>query len=132
MPTACSLAPWATCWRWLEITTSPPAHPSGGSASTRSPPPCPPGRGTATASARARKEHASATGPVWRSPHQRASLAAGRRTLTNAELAFYRCWSPTLVSLPALVRVAGTYALIQLLLEASEVLVATAGPSPEH
>jgi SRSO17 transposase len=31
-----------------------------------------------------------------------------RRRLTDGELAFYRCWSPTPVSLPTLVRVAGT------------------------
>jgi hypothetical protein len=31
-----------------------------------------------------------------------------RRSLTDGELAFYRCWSPTPVGLPTLVRVAGT------------------------
>lgn len=31
-----------------------------------------------------------------------------RRRITDGELAFYRCWSPTRVGLPALVRVAGT------------------------
>jgi SRSO17 transposase len=31
-----------------------------------------------------------------------------RRSLTDGELAFYRCWSPRPVSLPTLVRVAGT------------------------
>jgi SRSO17 transposase len=31
-----------------------------------------------------------------------------RRSLSDGELAFYRCWSPTPVGLPALVRVAGT------------------------
>jgi hypothetical protein len=31
-----------------------------------------------------------------------------RRSLTDGELAFYRCWSPRPVGLPALVRVAGT------------------------
>jgi SRSO17 transposase len=31
-----------------------------------------------------------------------------RRRLTDGELAFYRCWSPTPVALPTLVRVAGT------------------------
>src|SRR6266536_1608346 len=31
-----------------------------------------------------------------------------RRSRTDGELAFYRCWSPTPVGLPALVRVAGT------------------------
>lgn len=31
-----------------------------------------------------------------------------RRRLADGELAFYRCWSPTPVSLPTLVRVAGT------------------------
>jgi len=31
-----------------------------------------------------------------------------RRSLSDGELAFYRCWSPTPVALPTLVRVAGT------------------------
>jgi SRSO17 transposase len=31
-----------------------------------------------------------------------------RRSLTDGELAYYRCWSPTPVGLPTLVRVAGT------------------------
>jgi len=31
-----------------------------------------------------------------------------RRSLADSQLAFYRCWSPTPVGLPALVRVAGT------------------------
>jgi SRSO17 transposase len=31
-----------------------------------------------------------------------------RRSLTDGELAFYRCWSPRPVALPTLVRVAGT------------------------
>jgi hypothetical protein len=30
-----------------------------------------------------------------------------RRRLSDGELAFYRCWSPTPVALPTLVRVAG-------------------------
>jgi len=65
---------------------SPSARTRSAPASTTSPPPFPPPRGSNTA------------------PGQ--TLLIRRNTITG-ELAFYRCWTPTPVSLSTLVRVAG-------------------------
>ena len=97
----------ATCWRWPPATGSPPARAPARPA--RSPPACPAGPGSGTPRARAPRATATTTGPGWPStpagPGHRWLLI--RRSRRTGELAFYRCYSPRPVPLPALVKIAG-------------------------
>ena len=69
--------------------------------------------GTGSRPARAPKANASTTGPGCASPHPPTRRTGHhwllvRRRITDGELAFYRCWSPTPRQPCHLVRVAGT------------------------
>jgi len=101
------------CWPWPAATASPPARPSERSAADQV---------VAALSSRAWNRYSAGDGAkglreydwAWMAITPPDDEATGhhwllvRRSLSDGELAFYRCWSPHPVGLPTLVRVAGT------------------------